>query len=65
MSTPPIVTEYIWTAVADDYGFREVTGLLAEGYQPWGSPIMIKDTAFQAFVKYKGKQHDDKSQVIP
>lgn len=63
--TLPLVTEYIWSVIGDEYGFREVGDLLEQGYQPWGSPIVHKDTVFQAFVKYKGKSNDDKSQVFP
>jgi len=59
------ITEYIWVAIGDEYGFREVSDTLALGYQPWGSPIIHKDTVFQAFVKYKGKKNDHKPQIIP
>lgn len=57
----PIVTEYIWVVVGDEYGFKETTDTLALGYQPWGSPILHRDTVFQAFVKYKGTTDDNKS----
>lgn len=62
MSQRQTITDYIFSVVGDDYGFREVSDMLKEGWQPWGTPIIIKDTVFQAFVKYQEKKNDNRQQ---
>ena len=49
------IVDYKILKYSDITGFKqtEIVRLIENGWQPWGSPIVIIDDVFQAMVKYE------------